>query len=204
MGARQRTIRSTWLGRFMRGRRPDHNPLRRASDRVETAVLAVLVIALLAAAPFAALAAGAWAHARAHDAQLSERASWHRVPALVLKVTTGVQADGGYAALGSQAQARWTAPDGTVISGEIPIAPGTAAGATVWMWTTSDGKLTDPPLQDSQVTGDAVLAGTVSVIALATVLTVTGMLARYVLDRRRMAAWDAEWRATGPRWTTRA
>ena len=26
-------------------------------------------------------------------------------------------------------------------------------------------------------------------------------LGQYALDRRRMRAWDAEWRATGPRWT---
>jgi hypothetical protein len=204
VGARQRTVRVTRLGRFVRGRRPDRNPLRRASDRVETAVLAMLVIAFLAAAPFAAQAAGAWAHARAHKAQLTEQASWHQVPARVLKVTTGVQGGGGYAWLGSQAEARWTAPDGKVITGEIPVAPGTATGTTVRLWTTKEGKITDPPLQDSQVADDALLAGTISVIALATLLAITCMLARHVLDRRRMAAWDAEWRATGPRWTTRA
>lgn len=27
-------------------------------------------------------------------------------------------------------------------------------------------------------------------------------LAHWVLDRRRLAAWDAEWRVTGPRWTS--
>jgi hypothetical protein len=26
-------------------------------------------------------------------------------------------------------------------------------------------------------------------------------LARRVLDRRRLRAWDAEWRATGPMWS---
>ena len=72
------------------------------------------------------------------------------------------------------------------------------------LWVTSNGQLTDSPLKDSQVAGDAVLAGTVSVIALAVLLAITGMLARRALDKRRMAAWDAEWRANGPRWTTRA
>ena len=204
MSTGQRTVRVTRLGRITRGRRPDRNPLRRASDRVETAVLAVLVIAFLAVAPLAAQAAGAWAHARAHEAQLAEQASWRQVPALVLNVTTGVQGDGGYAGLESQGQARWTAPDGKVITGEIPIPPGTVAGSTVPLWISSDGQLTDSPLQDSQVAGDAVLAGTVSVIGLAVLLAVTGMLARRALDKRRMAAWDAEWRANGPRWTTRA
>jgi len=43
-----------------------------------------------------------------------------------------------------------------------------------------------------------------SVIVVALAVTATGLVARRALDKRRMAAWDAEWRATGPRWTTRA
>jgi hypothetical protein len=203
MGTGEQNIRVTRLGRFVRGRRPDRNPLRRASDRAETAVLAVLVIAFLAAAPFAALAIGGLVHARAHEAQLTEQASSHHVSALVLKVTSEAQGGWGYAALESQAQARWTAPDGRVVSGAIPVSPGTVAGATVPLWVTSGGQLTDPPLQDSQVAGDAAFAQTVTVIALASLLAITGLLARRALDRSRMAAWDAEWRATGPRWTTR-
>lgn len=204
MGARQRNIRVTRLGRFVRGRRPDRNPLRRASDLAETAMLAILVIAFLAVAPLVAQAGSAWAHTRAHDAQLREQASWHQVPALVLKVTTGVQGGGGYAALESQAQARWTAPDGKVVTGDISLPLGTAVGATVRLWVTSDGQPTDPPLRDSQVAGDATFAATVSVSALAVLLIITGMLHRRALDKRRMAAWDEEWRATGPHWTTRA
>lgn len=203
MGTGQRNMRDTRLGRFVRGRRPDHNPLRRASDRVETAVLAVLVIAFLAGAPFAAMAGGAWAHARAHQAQLAERASWHQVPALVLTVTSTVQQDGGYGALEPQAQARWTATDGNAVSGEIPVPAGTQAGATVPLWITGDGQPTGSPLEDWQVADDGILAAAVSVFALAVLLGITGKLARRTLDKRRMAAWDAEWRATGPRWTTR-
>jgi hypothetical protein len=29
----------------------------------------------------------------------------------------------------------------------------------------------------------------------------SGALARRALDRRRLRAWDAEWRAIGPRWS---
>jgi hypothetical protein len=202
MGTRQRNIRVTRLGRFVRGRRPDRNPLRRASDRAETAVLALLLVAFLVAAPFTALTSGQWALAGARQA-LAQEASWRQVPALVLKTAPPGQ-DGGYAALDSQTRARWTAPDGKVITGEIPVPLGTAAGATVPLWVTSDGQLADPPLQSSQVTNDAILAGSLSVIVLATLLAAIGMLARRALDKRRMAAWDAEWRAAGPRWTTRA
>ena len=200
MGARRRDIRATRLGRFARGRRPDRNPLRRASDRVETAVLALLVIVFLAAAPFAALASGSWALARARQAQLAERASSFQVPALVLKLEA--PGGGGYGDPG--AQARWTAHDGKVITGEIAVPLGTTSGSTQWLWTTRDGQVTDPPLQDSQVTGQAYVAEGFGVVTLAVLLTVTGLVTRWTLDKRRMAAWDTEWRSTGPRWTTRA
>ena len=200
MGARRRDIRATRLGRFVRGRRPDRNSLRRGSDRVETAVLALLVIVFLAAAPFAALASGSWALARAHQAQLAERASSYQVPALVLKLDA--PSGGAYGDPG--AQARWTAHDGTVITGEIPVPLGTTVGATQWLWTTADGQLTYPPLQDSQVTGQAHVAGGLGVATLAVLLTAAGLVTRWTLDKRRMAAWDAEWRSTEPRWTTRA
>ena len=200
MGARPQNIRVTRLSRFVRGRRPDRNPLRRASDRAETAVLALLVIAFLAAAPFVAQASGAYAYSKAHHAQLSEEASWHQVPARVLKVESS--GGGGYAV--PEAQARWTAPDGKVITGEIPVLLTTAAGTTVPLWVANDGQLTDQPLTDAQVSDSRYFAGTFGVITLATVLAITGFLARRTLNKRRMAAWDAEWRATGPRWTTRA
>jgi hypothetical protein len=204
MGTRRQSVRVCRVGRFVRGRRPDRNPLRRASDRAETTVLALLVVVFIACAPFIALASGGWELARAHQAQLTEQASWHQVPAVVLRMSSGVQGGWGYAALAAQAQARWTAPDGRVVTGEIPVPYGTTAGTTVSLWTASDGEPTEPPLQDSQVSGCAYFAGTVSVAALAALLAAIGLLARRALDKRRMAAWDAEWRATGPRWTTRA
>ena len=199
MGTRRRNIRVTRTGRFVRGRRPDRNPLRRASDRLETAVLAMLVITFLAAAPFAALGAGSWTLARAHQAQLAEQASSYQVPARVLQL----ESQGG--AFGDpQAQARWTAHDGKVITGEITVPLGTADGAIQQLWTTRDGQVTNPPLQDSQVTGQADFAEGLAVFTLAVLLTITGLVTRWTLDRRRMAAWDTEWRATGPHWTTRA
>jgi hypothetical protein len=199
MGARRRDIRATRLGRFVRGRRPDRNPLRRASDRLETAVLAVLVVVFLVAAPFAALAAGGWALSRAHQAQLAERASSYQVPARVLKLEPEGSTYGD-----PQALARWTAHDGKVITGDIAVPLGTATGASQWLWTTANGQPTNPPLENSQVTGQAYAAEVFTVVTLAVLLATSGLVTRWTLDRRRMAAWDAEWHATGPRWTTHA
>jgi len=189
------------LGRFMRGRRPDRNPLRRGSDRAETVVLTVLVIAFLAGAPFAAQATGAWAHAIAHRVQVTQQASWHQATAVLLNAAPAGPANTGFL---PEVQARWTAPDGKTATGQVSVQPGTRAGTTVPVWTTRDGQLTNPPLQDSQVTQQTDFAEIAGVLALAITLTITGLLTRRTLDKRRMAAWDADWRTTEPRWTTRA
>jgi hypothetical protein len=45
------------------------------------------------------------------------------------------------------------------------------------------------------------LAAAVAPVVLGLILLCTGQLAHYLLGRRRLAAWDAEWRATGPQWS---
>lgn len=192
---------ATCLGRFARGRRFDRNPLRRATDRIETAVLAALVIAFLAGAPFAAQAAGAWIHGVAQRTQLSQETSRSQVRAVVLTVATPAATG---KELADQAQARWRAPDGREVTGEVPVPPGTAVGATIQVWTDRAGNLTTAPLADSQVAEQTVLGQALGVVGTACVLAVAGALALRALNRRRMADWAAEWQVTGPRWTTRA
>jgi hypothetical protein len=201
MGARKRQPGVTRLSRFVRGRRFDRNPLRRATDRAETVVLTVLVILLLAGGPFAALATGSWTHAMAQRTQLAQEASRRQVTAVVLSIVPPSAADWG---LTWQAQARWRAPDGREVTNEIPVPSSTAVGATLPVWTDLSGNPTTAPLLDSQVSGQVVTGEIAGVIGLAGMLAVTGALVLSGINKRRMADWDAEWRATGPRWTTRA
>jgi len=203
MGRTRGTPHSTRLGRFVRGRRLDHNPLRRASDRAETAVLAALAAAFLAGAPFAAQATGAWAHAALQREQAAQKSSWHQVPAVLLAAPTTV-ARVVDAAPGPQAKARWLAPNGATIISDVPVTSGGRAGTTVNIWVARDGELTQPPLVDSQVTSEVDCARAGAVTALAATLAAVGFMARRSLDKRRMAAWDAEWRSAGPSWTRRA
>jgi hypothetical protein len=91
-----------------------------------------------------------------------------------------------------------------VVTSELPVAVGTMDGALVRVWTTRDARLASPPMGGAQVTSLADLGEAAGAAAVALVLVLTGVLARWSLDRRRMAAWDAGWQATGPRWVTRA
>lgn len=198
----QRKPRSTAAGRFVRGRRLDDNPLRRASDRAETLVLIVLAAVFLVCAPLVAVPAGTWAHAAAQRAAVAQAASWTQVTALV--VTKPAKPVTGYQDFVSTAQARWTAPNGAVVTHAVTVPVGTKAGAKVSVWTTSDGWPASPPLTGSQVANLTVLAEFAGVAGLAAALALAGALARWWLNRRRLASWDADWQATEPRWTTRA
>ena len=189
----------TWLGRLTRGLRLDRNPLRRGSDRAETAMLGVLVAAFLVGAPFAAHAAGSWTYATYIREAQAQRAALHQVPATLLQAATPWSISEG----GAEAQARWKAPDGQTRTGQVFVSSVAPAGGTVWVWTNQAGQLTDPPLQHSQVTGRADMARALAVAALAVTLISLGLAGRWALDRRRLAAWHTDWLATEPRWSSR-
>jgi len=182
----------------VRGLRLDRNPLRRGSDRAETAMLGVLVAAFLAITPFAAHVAGSWAYAMSAREAQAQQAALHQVPATLLQATTLWSIEGG-----AEAQARWRAPDGQVRTGQIFVAGSAPAGSTVMVWTNQAGQPADSPLQRSQVTVRADLARALAVAVLAVTLVLIGLGGRWVLDRRRLTAWDAEWLATEPRWSSR-
>jgi len=191
--------RSTWLGRLVRGRRPDRNLLRRGSDRAETAMLVVLLAAFLAGAPLAAHAAGSWAYATSIREAQAQQAALRQVPATLLQAA----APWNLSESGSAANARWKAPDGQTRTGQVFVLSGAPAGSTVMIWTDQAGQLTDSPLQHSQVTGRADMARVLAVAALAVTLIILGLAGRWALDRRRLAAWDTDWLATEPRWSSR-
>ncbi|MBV9094900.1 MAG: hypothetical protein JO132_13675 [Streptosporangiaceae bacterium] len=197
----RRRLRDTWLARGARGHRLDRNPLRRRSDRFETAVLGVLIAAFLAGAPFAVRAAGRLTYAVFLREQRAQSA-WHQVQATLLQAAPPWNGYANAAGAAPETPIRWRAPGGHLRTGYIFV-PSGAAGSTVLVWVNRAGWLTNPPLRGSQVAACADMAETAAVTGLAVAAIIVGWAARRALDRRRMAAWDADWLATGPRWTPR-
>ncbi len=184
----------------MRGIWPDRNPLRRSLDRAEAVVLAAVIAVFVAGAPIAAFTTGQWAAHGAAAAARAERAAWYPVRAIILH---GVPrpSDNPYGAVYLvHVPARWTTRDGAVRTGTVTAAAGTPAGATVTIWTSGQGVPMGAPQNAAQITRQTVLASLMAVLCLAVLLTVSAFVIRRLLDRRRMAAWDAEWSATGPQW----
>ncbi len=183
--------------RVARGLWPDRNPLRRSLDRVEGLIVTGLAVAFLAGAPLAAATAGHIAYSYGARTAHAQQAAWHQVPAVLL-ATVPTSWYTGYL---PQEQARWKAPGGARRIGPVPAPPGKRAGSTVRVWVDAAGRLTGPPLQPQQVRGQEALAVIFAPVLLGLVLLCAGRLAHCLLERRRLAAWDGEWRATGPLWT---
>ena len=191
--------RVTGCGWRLRGLWPDRNPLRRAVDRVETVFVAGLAAAFLIGAPLVAVAAGQWSYATGLRVERAQQSAWHQVPAVLLADAPSR----GYAGYQPQVRARWTARNGTQRSGDVYAPAGARAGRTVLMWADASGRLTGPPLRHDQVRGQVVLTVLLALAVLGWLLAGTGVIARHTLQRRRLAAWDADWRVTEPRWTAR-
>jgi hypothetical protein len=190
------------LGRAVRGLWPDRNPLRRATDRVEAALLVTLLAVFLACAPLLGVAAWNWAHAAAQRAERDQRATSHQVSAVLLQsAPPPVLAASGTSSV-AEVRAQWMVPGDAVRTGDVPVPGGTKAGNTVTVWIDRAGQLTSPPLSPAQVTGQAAQAAAGASALLALVLAGALLLARRALNRRRLAAWDDCWSAIGPRWTS--
>jgi hypothetical protein len=106
--------------------------------------------------------------------------------------------------MASVTEARWTAPDGRVVTTELPVPAGTAVGRTVRVWTTRDGQLTSPPITESHMASAADFGAMGGAATVAVLVVLAAVVACRSLERRRMAAWEADWKSTEPRWTTRA
>lgn len=100
-------------------------------------------------------------------------------------------------------RARWTAPGGAPREGEVYAPGGARAGTTVMVRTDGSGRLEGAPVQHADVTMQEAFAALAGAVLAAAAVVVAGFLARRVLDRRRLAAWHADWSRTGSQWTGR-
>jgi hypothetical protein len=174
------------------------NELRRSSDRVEAAVLAVLVAAFVTAAVVAALLFAYLCRSGEAAAVAGPR------PALAVLTSPG--AAGKVFPQQATARATWRLSDGTERSGILTtsIAPsiyGLPAGASVRVWLDRAGDPQPPPSGPDGMFIGAALAGLAITGVAAAVLVYGYRLCRRVLDRHRLAIWSSAWAVTGPRWT---
>jgi hypothetical protein len=178
----------------------DPNPLRRRSDVLEAWLLPAAVVVFLVLCPLVAGLTGMVLRADNAAAQRAQQ-SWHSVPAVLLRAAPGPEfTDNGANAWTVWEPARWTA-DGRQHTGSIPVAAGSAAGSKQTVWLDSRGRVQVPPLTPARLGTTVDAAMLISAGALAVVVGILTLLARWFLDRRRLAGWEADWLAVGPTWS---
>ena len=192
-GRLTRLARRLWMG---------NSRLRRRVDRIEAWITRGLIAVFLVGAPLAFIAAGRWVQQGGLREQRAQQ-SWHQVPAVVLKTAPAQpQFEFGLPWNTSvMVVARWAGPGARDRVGEVPVPAGTAAGRTVRVWVDRSGRSSGPPVLPSELMKRVIGAETLAPPALAILLLGVAGLIRWVMDRRRLAGWEAGWAAIGPRWT---
>jgi len=184
-----------WLG-------VDRNPLRRGSDRVEAALRLFMILLLVLAVPAAAVVAGRWADHDALRRAQAERTLDHQVTAVLLRDAPGVGLPDPFTSVQTAwVPARWQPPGQPPRTGDVLAPVGSRQGSTVRTWIGPSGAVTDPPLDHRIVVGDVWLAVMATCLVSWLLLLAAAVLARGALDRRRLRAWEAEWRSCGPTWS---
>jgi hypothetical protein len=189
-----------WLGRQLRGLRPDRNPLRRGTDRAETYLLAALFTAVAVSTPITAELASHAAWQSALQVQREQKATRTLVVAHLSESTGSAAA--GYALTETvPAYATWTSVTGARRSGLVPARADKAKGTAVKIYIDDrTGSLVLPPLTIEEATNEADAAGVGAVVGVAVVALVGAAAIRQVLYRRRMADWEADWAVTARTW----
>ncbi|WP_327046142.1 hypothetical protein OG320_31480 [Microbispora sp. NBC_01189] len=184
-----------WVVAGLRRYRPDRNPLRRRSDRVEAGIVAaVLVTALLAVWPAALAARAAYGGGPA----AAGPGARHLVEATLTGGATASAAD-AHVLLEATA-ARWTLPDGGVREGMVPAALLLRDGPRARLWIDGEGRPATPPPHRAEMTARAGLAASGVMAGAVALAAACLVLARRRLDRARYRAWDAAWADADQRW----
>jgi hypothetical protein len=176
----------------------DGNCLRRRTDRIAAFATVGLIVVFLVVTPIVDIFAGHWAY-RWSMSQQRDQQSWRAVTAVLLQKAPVEPS--GFDASGSWTVARWTPPGGHARSGAISVPAGTPAGSRVRIWLDSSGRWAGLPLGRQTVVVRVVMAIMGTTLVLAAAAITVASVGLWLLDRRRMAGWEADWNAVGPQWT---
>ncbi|MGH3283915.1 MAG: Rv1733c family protein [Streptosporangiaceae bacterium] len=182
----------------------DRNPLRRGTDRIEAALRLVMMIMLVAAVPAAAVVVGQRADHLALNRARAQQVADHLVNAVLLEQAPATGIPDPYTSVQTVwVPARWQPPGLPPRTGEVLATAGARKGSTVRIWIDASGAVTAPPSDHRDIAGDVSVAVMATCLVSWLVLLASGALVRRALDRRRLRAWEAEWRAAEPLWSGR-
>lgn len=182
----QRRSYSVWLRCLAGG-----NPLLRRSDRIQARMLLLAVIVVICAVPMCVVPA------RAHQAAVRSHTedqlrTLRSVDAVVLPPAT-TPSPSRMPSATRTVRVQWKAAfqDRTA---DVTTRAITRPGDHIRIWLDAHGDPAAEPLSHSDATAQAVAYGIGLWLSVAGTCAVLYLLARRILNRRRFAAWEHEWR----------
>jgi hypothetical protein len=172
-------------------------PLKRGSDRAEFAARVVLVLLVLLSVPVA-LTVGTVVRSEL-QAVADQQAADRTRTAAVVTADAILRPD----AVRPVVPARWSAPDGTPVEGDVPVRLGTQAGEDLTIWVDADGRYTEEPMGSWQTTQVTVVLTTLGWAGALVLLAGAYGAVYWLLGRHRDRRWAEEWAAVEPTWTRR-
>jgi hypothetical protein len=174
---------------------PRRSRLRRSSDRWETASAWGALVLLVLLMPVMLVVGVAQTQA-IRDQAAAVRATAHQVDATVTAVATRPEAnEDGTPSDDLLVTVSWVEPDGAHVAPQVTYAAAPRVGDTWPLWVAPDRSPVQPPATDQ----DAELQGLVTAIGAVLVscgaLVSSLVLARWLLDRRRLRQWGQDWLA---------
>lgn len=191
------------LGSMRRWLGLDANPVRRGTDRAEAWTRIGLLVVFLIAAPVTAVIFATWTGASMARQARTQSAAVHLVPAILQRNAPPAARFAGGGSGFSWVPARWTSPGSGSHTGRVEAVDGSHKGGVVQVWTGPDGRLANPPIAHAQIISRVVTVAALTPIGVALVLLTAAGVIHQLLERRRLAAWEAAWDAVEPQWTRR-
>ncbi|MFJ8107690.1 hypothetical protein [Streptomyces sp. NPDC096132] len=166
------------------------NPLRRRSDVVE-AWIGVAAVTLLLAAP----AVGVVTADVAERSALDQARGLHRTAARLVEDAAPATPSrlSGTADGDARATVRWTTTDGSVQTGEAPVAAGSRAGSPVTVWLDDEGRSRPAPPTPARARSHGAAVGVATGGGLGLLVVSGWWVARVRLEVRRGAQWGRAW-----------
>jgi hypothetical protein len=177
------------------------NELRRSSERIEAAVLAVSLAAFVAA-----IIVGAFFADHVYHSEQAVAAGLR--PTVAVISPSSEPAEIQLLNQPAGVRATWRPSDGMQHSGLLTtsVVPGIyrqPPGASIRIWLNRSGVPEPAPQSlDGMIVG-AAMTGLAVVVAAAAVLACCYLLCLRGLQRHRLANWSSAWAVTGPQWTHR-
>lgn len=175
--------------------------MRRRSDVVESVVLALVLLLVPASVPMG-VQTGRIMFERGTRASAEHAARGHQTVAVLQENGTNVGTPTGDSGLNGKlmAKAVWQAPNGDRRSGALDVGPQDRSGQRISLWTDDLGNPAVRPETAAELRMQAVVIGLLVAVGWLLVVIAGYAIARWQLDRRRLAQWELEWAQAHSRW----